>query len=188
MMIRTLIATGSILSMANAATYLDTLDSGKELTIVPTAKSSQLAPVKRDSIAPQSVKPSAKPADSHPTVSDTSLQVVPEKKVAKSDAVSAPVKPVSSVKSNDTGLAKQSVFGYRIQIYSSSSYDAITEKKKDAEKSIDLPIYTGQENGLWKLYVGDYVDHADAEKNLPIIKQLGYPDAWVVPSKVKTGK
>ena len=154
----------AVAGLVSAATYLDSLNAGRELALVPSVADVVLKEVS----APSRVVTKAEP---------TNIPVIPL--AIKKDGHS---EVPSVVKKEDP--AGGSAYGFRIQIYSSASYDQILVQKKKAENNIDLPIYSGQENGTWKLYAGDYTDRAVAEKDIPIVKQTGYPDAWIVQSRV----
>ena len=78
--------------------------------------------------------------------------------------------------------------GYRIQLMALSSMEAVRDKKSIAEEELQLKVYIDYDKPYYKVYVGDYINRKDAEKALNIIKQSGYPDAWIVKSKVFVDK
>lgn len=74
--------------------------------------------------------------------------------------------------------------GYRIQLMASSSEETVTAQKKRIEQSLGVAVYITYDQPYYKVYAGDYTTRRDAEKALEKIKQSGYPDAWIVKSKV----
>lgn len=94
-----------------------------------------------------------------------------------------------SQKENSAPAGKKSVpDGYRIQLMALSSMEAVRAKKNTIEKELQLTVYVDYDKPYYKIYVGDYTKRKDAEKALNKIKQSGYPDAWVVKSKVFVDK
>ena len=78
--------------------------------------------------------------------------------------------------------------GYRIQLMALSSMEAVREKKRIIEEDLQLKVYIDYDKPYYKVYVGDYIKRKHAEKALNEIKQSGYPDAWIVKSKVFVDK
>ena len=78
--------------------------------------------------------------------------------------------------------------GYRIQLMALSSMEAVREKKSIIEEDLQLKVYVDYDKPYYKVYVGDYIKRKHAEKALNEIKQSGYPDAWIVKSKVFVDK
>ncbi len=74
--------------------------------------------------------------------------------------------------------------GYRIQLMASSSGETVRARKKMIENELRLKVYIIFDEPYYKVYVGDYKTRRDAESALNEIKQSGYPDAWIVKSKV----
>ena len=113
-------------------TYLDTLNRGKEISLISDTISTGL-----------SEKKDAPPAGK---------KIVPE--------------------------------GYRIQVLALTSMEAARAKKSAIESKLQLDVYIDFDKPYYKMYVGNYTNRKDAEKALNMIKESGYPDAWIVKSKV----
>ena len=87
--------------------------------------------------------------------------------------------------SNDmSSVAATSEIRYRVQLLASSRIETVREQKKMVEKKISEPILIGYEAPYYKLYAGDFSRRQDAQSLLPKVKRLGFPDAWVVSTKV----
>ncbi len=74
--------------------------------------------------------------------------------------------------------------GFRIQLMASSSVEKVRNEKKSIESKLDIAVYVYYDKPYYKICVGDYISHEDAEKELEKIRESGYPDAWIVSSKV----
>ena len=86
----------------------------------------------------------------------------------------------------DTAPAGKKVVpeGYRIQVLALTSMEAARAKKSAIESDLQLDVYIDFDKPYYKMYVGNYTSRKDAEKALNMIKESGYPDAWIVKSKV----
>jgi hypothetical protein len=69
---------------------------------------------------------------------------------------------------------------FSIQVVASSLIEAVRSKKKELERNTKLNLNIVFESPFYKLYAGDFDKRTDAESELVKIKNLGYPDAWVV--------
>lgn len=74
--------------------------------------------------------------------------------------------------------------GFRIQLMASNSIETVRARKKTIELGLQLNVYIVFNEPYYKIFVGDYTKRNDAEKALRKIKGNGYPDAWIVKSKV----
>lgn len=122
-----------------AATYLDTLNAGQELSIAAEDLATRESSMRRKSGA-----------------SGDSREVTPD--------------------------------GFRIQILASTSLETIREKKLRIESGLVMRAYVGFEEPYYKLCVGDFPGRDEAEEALVRIREQGYPDAWIVHSKVFSGR
>jgi len=78
--------------------------------------------------------------------------------------------------------------GYRIQVLALTSMEAARAKKSAIESELQVEVYIDFDKPYYKMYVGNYTNRKDAEKALVMIKESGYPDAWIVKSKVFVDK
>jgi hypothetical protein len=80
--------------------------------------------------------------------------------------------------------------GYRVQIHSIRGRVAAIEAQKQVKERVnELPIdvHIEEEFSYYKIRVGDFISKSDADRLARILKnQKGYPDAWVVKTKVYT--
>jgi cell division septation protein DedD len=69
---------------------------------------------------------------------------------------------------------------FRVQIFAGSVVNA---QKNYAKLSADIPnevyMINDKETGLWKVWVGNYATHEEAEKAKEKYIKAGYPDSWV---------
>ena len=80
------------------------------------------------------------------------------------------------------------VSGYRVQIYSfRGRTPAIKAQRqvKDRVKELPIEVHLEKEASYYKIRVGDFTSKSDADRLARILKtQIGYPDAWVVKTRV----
>ncbi len=75
---------------------------------------------------------------------------------------------------------------WRVQIMalSQSPYPTAEQEARSAERDLGIPVRVKvTTNGVFLLQVGEYRSRADAERALPLVQQLGYPDAFLVHSR-----
>jgi hypothetical protein len=84
----------------------------------------------------------------------------------------------------DAEKVKKTVDGFRIQLMASTSVEKLRMKKKAIEKELKLKIYIEHDEPYYKVYAGDFTQRNRADKALVKVKESGYPDAWIVKTKV----
>lgn len=84
----------------------------------------------------------------------------------------------------EKNLKEQIVFGFRVQLYSTTDYYMALTVRDEAGSKIGDDIYVDYEQPYYKIRAGNFTerDKAEAAKNLA--KSLGYADAWVVQTNV----
>ncbi len=87
--------------------------------------------------------------------------------------------PVSEVVLNQA----EAVVRYKIQLFASSQIETVRELKRQIETKVNLPLSISFESPYYKLLAGNFLQRAEAEKNLKNIKSLGYTDAWIISTK-----
>lgn len=88
-------------------------------------------------------------------------------------------------KHREQNVNKQSMPGYRIQIYFGGNRQKAAEVKLDfASKYPDVPAYISYQQPNFKVRVGDYRHRMEAQK---FLKNLDgqYPTMFIVPDEVK---
>ncbi len=91
---------------------------------------------------------------------------------------------VSSTRSPDG----DSSWGYRVQIYSFADRDAAESALMRVERYLadwTYGVYLDEEDGNFKIRVGDFTDKAEADLLRDRLRREGYPDAWTTPTRVK---
>jgi cell division septation protein DedD len=72
---------------------------------------------------------------------------------------------------------------YRIQIFAGTNKAGADDVAGKAKDLAGDEIYIVQEQGLWKVRVGDFETKELAEKALTNWKNQGYSSAWIVEMK-----
>jgi len=75
--------------------------------------------------------------------------------------------------------AAQKVYGYRIQVFATVYKDKAYRIKAKLQEQVDFPVYVEEIPPFYKIRVGDFKSKEEAEKFLPVIRNLGYPDAFI---------
>lgn len=79
---------------------------------------------------------------------------------------------------------KKDADGFRIQLMASTSPDKLRAKKDEIESQLNLKVYIEHDEPYYKVYVGDFTHRDKADKELAKVKESGYPDAWIVKTKI----
>jgi hypothetical protein len=78
------------------------------------------------------------------------------------------------------------VQGFRIQIGIASNPISAANDKLSAARLLEKDsVYIVFDPPLYKIRVGDYTTRFDATKKLESVIKAGYPDAWIVPDRVR---
>ena len=77
--------------------------------------------------------------------------------------------PIAEVALNQTETA----VSYKIQLFASSQIETVRELKRQVEIKINLPLFIRFESPYYKLLAGNFLQRAEAEKQLQKIK------AWI---------
>ena len=75
--------------------------------------------------------------------------------------------------------------GFRVQVFASADREVAENAARAAEQRLGVPAYTDLEDGMYKIRVGDYLARPDAEAALATMRSHYYPDAWIVPARVR---
>jgi cell division septation protein DedD len=105
-------------------------------------------------------------------VADESLDV--SEAEAPVDTTPPPVAPADSLAD-----------GFRIQVFATQDRDVAENARAAAAERLGLPAYLELEGGMYKIRVGDYAVRSEADGALASVRRQYYPDAWVVPARVK---
>ncbi len=103
-----------------------------------------------------------------------------DKKMPPSDVKEEKVK----VEKSDVEEIKNKVDGFRIQLMASTDIEKLRAKKDAIESELNLKIYIEHDEPYYKVYAGDFTKRGKADKALVKVKESGYPDAWIVRTKV----
>ena len=84
-------------------------------------------------------------------------------------------------------LIEQEVDGWRVQIFVSNNFESATVKQEQAKsqfKEEHYNVYLIFETPYYKIRVGDFVNRQEAEELRDKAREMGYKQAFLVPSKV----
>ncbi len=82
----------------------------------------------------------------------------------------------------------QETTGIRVQLFAGT--DFINAEKVAAEaRALDLDsVYVIEEKGIYKVQLGNYTEHLEAEKMLDQLRFVGISNAWITQSTIHTPK
>ena len=89
-----------------------------------------------------------------------------------------PVQPESPV------MAPQKVYGFRVQIFASSTEENATRVATDSRESFNDRVYVEYVSPYYKVRVGDYLTHEEVEPLKNKALSLGYRGAFIVETMV----
>lgn len=87
--------------------------------------------------------------------------------------------------SADSDYSTAMIDGYRIQVLASSSSESSEKQANQIRTLTAEPVYIEEDQGLWKIQIGDFIDRSNADKIKTFFIEHGYQDSWVVSRKVK---
>ena len=82
-------------------------------------------------------------------------------------------------------VADSLIDGFRIQVFASADRDVATSARAAASGRLGIPAYLDLDGGVYKVRVGDFATRDAAAQALPRVRAQYYPDAWIVPTRVK---
>jgi hypothetical protein len=114
------------------------------------------------------------------TLNDDDLSVVPLNKSGQTGAVQPQI--ILVPKTGKTEV--ESVQGYRIQLIATTDENRARETKKLAMLKLKEKVYLVFGAPNYKIQIGDCLTYDDAKTVRDDAANNGFPDAWIVPSKV----
>lgn len=85
---------------------------------------------------------------------------------------------------NATTDKETSIIGYRVQLISTTDYYEALEIRDSVTTRLSGEIYLDYEPPYYKVRAGNFTQRDDAEIKRAEAKQAGYPDAWIVRTKI----
>jgi hypothetical protein len=101
--------------------------------------------------------------------------IIPEPPVAEPYVPAQPESPV---------MAPQRVYGFRVQIFASSTEENATRVAADAREAFNDRVYVEYVAPYYKVRVGDYLTHQEVEPLKNKALSLGYRGAFIVETMV----
>ncbi len=113
-------------------------------------------------------------------------------RVERETVVTGEVRPAAELETAPPTVAEPQgeslATGWRVQVYASryqAEASATATRVQDALGDRD-PVYVERDDPWFKVRVGDYADRAGAEALRQRLAGLGWPDAWVVRTTIRT--
>lgn len=79
---------------------------------------------------------------------------------------------------------EQVIFGFRVQLYSTSDYYEAMAVRDEAGTKLGDDIYVDYEQPYYKVRAGNFTDRQKAEEARSLAKSFGYTDAWIIQTNV----
>lgn len=79
---------------------------------------------------------------------------------------------------------EQTVFGFRVQLYSTTDYYMALGVRDEAGVKLLDDIYVDYEQPYYKVRAGNFTSREKAEETKNFVKSIGYIDAWVIQTNV----
>ena len=79
---------------------------------------------------------------------------------------------------------RETMMGYRIQIFASANESAARSVKEAVEVSVGVPAYVEIVDGVYKVRAGDCPSRPEAEALLEKCRGAGYGDAWIATTRI----
>jgi hypothetical protein len=77
--------------------------------------------------------------------------------------------------------------GYRVQVFAARDRDvAAGAVRRLREQRVSDPIYMEWINPWYKVRVGDFTDRESAEQLRRGLAELGFPEAWIIRTTIRT--
>ncbi len=108
--------------------------------------------------------------------------------------ITPPPDPQPPIGNNPTGTTRA---GFRVQIYASGTRDGADSKRREVVQwwatnktgaptvmgRGDLPIYVPQQQGLYKVRIGNYLTRQEADQAAAFLRRK-FPDTFIVPDTI----
>jgi len=79
---------------------------------------------------------------------------------------------------------RETMMGYRIQVFASGNEAAARSVKEAVEVSVGVPAYIELMDGVYKVRAGDCPSRSEAEALLEKCRGEGYGDAWIATTRI----
>ena len=87
---------------------------------------------------------------------------------------------------NESGTIN--VPGFRVQLYSTTDYYSAIRTRNEALTKFTEEIFLDFEQPYYKIRVGNFTDKQKADELRVVARSVGYPEAWVIQTKVTINK
>jgi hypothetical protein len=84
-----------------------------------------------------------------------------------------------------TTVPTETVQGFRVQVFSTTSIDEANAKKSELEEAIPQErVYLEFDPPAYKIRAGNFLNRYDADRFVRFLADKGFPGAWTVPQRV----
>ena len=88
-------------------------------------------------------------------------------------------KPIYASPARTEAETKNSTAPFSIQILATSDTARVSGLTESLAKELHMPAFFSRKDSLYKIYIGHFTNHAQADSSLQIIRKKGYPNAWI---------
>lgn len=103
-----------------------------------------------------------------------------------SDTVEASGTLSEDIRGDESGTIN--VPGFRVQLYSTTDYYSAIRTRNEALTKFTEEIFLDFEQPYYKIRVGNFTDKQKADELRVVARSIGYPEAWVIQTKVTINK
>lgn len=96
--------------------------------------------------------------------------------------------PLMKEEAGEGEMKSVTVSGYRVQLFSTTDYYAAVRTRNDAASRFTEEIIMDFEPPYYKIRAGNFTDRQKAEELRSFARTAGYPEAWVIQTKVTINK
>ncbi len=74
---------------------------------------------------------------------------------------------------------KNTAAPFSIQVMVTSDTTQAQKLTESLQKELDMPAFFLHKDAVFKIYIGHFTSHTQADSSLQIVRKKGYPDAWI---------
>lgn len=126
-------------------------------------------------------------------VADTLERALPDTaRVERETVVTGEIRPAAELETGppagEGSVGRTLATGWRVQVFASrAEADAAAVATRARRATGDaVPVYVEWDDPWYKVRAGDHSDRAEAERLRERLTQLGWPEAWVVRTTIRT--
>ena len=134
-------------------------------------------------LAPTDVRKAVDEEEKYEDLPVTDEGVIVEEFTPVADTPQSPPQVSQSVVAT-AEAPRETMMGYRIQVFASANEAAARSVKEAVEVSMGVPAYIELMDGVYKVRAGDCPSRSEAEALLEKCRGAGYGDAWIATTQI----